>query len=145
MKKLTALVTFLAGISGLAGIYLLIKLGNLPSGAVLIVVNAIVFRGVCGTLGGVLLWTGRRVGSYLALVTWSYLIIVSVLTIIGLHDKGLHFSSIVHREVPASFGKPLLWSLAKLFLGIPIVCLVLSDLLGAGKSFGSRPGGMKIT
>jgi len=103
-------------------------------------VNAVVFRGICGTVGGVLLLMGRRWGSYLAIVMWSYLIVVSILTLTGLHDKGLQFSSVLHGDVPASFGKPLLWSLAKLILGVPIVYLVMRDFPGARKSLSSRPG-----
>lgn len=139
MRKLIGSITLLSALPGLAGVYLLFKSGSLPQGAVFIVVNAVVFRGVCGTIGGVLLFTGRKLGSYLALVTWCYLIIVSVLTLIGLHDKGLQLTSIVHGEVPASFGKPLLWSLAKLILGVPIIYLVLRDILRARKLLGSRP------
>jgi hypothetical protein len=133
VKKLIALVTFLAGLPGLAGIYLLFKLGNLPSGAVLIVVNAIVFRGVCGTLGGILLWTGRRIGSYLALVTWSYLVIVSVLTLLSLYEKGFQLSTAFRDDHLAAFGKPFAWSVAKLALGIPIFYILITDLLRAGK------------
>ena len=133
MKKLIALVTFLTGLPGLAGIYLLFKLGNLPSGAVLIVVNAIVFRGVCGTLGGVLLWMGRKTGSYLTLVTWSYLLIVSVLTLLSLHEKGLHLPTAFRHDHLAAFGKPLAWSVAKLALGIPVFYLLITDLLRSGK------------
>lgn len=133
MKKLIALVTFLAGLPGLAGIYLLWKLGTLPPGAMLIVVNAILFRGVCGTLGGVLLWTGRRIGSYLTLITWSYLIVVSILTIVSLYNKGLDLTTAFHAEHLATFGKPLGWSAAKLALGIPVIYILITDLLRIGK------------
>jgi hypothetical protein len=140
VKKFIGLITLLAALPGLAGVYLLFKSGDLPPQAMLIIVNAVVFRGVCGTLGGALLFTGRRWGSCLALVTWCYLIIVSVLTLIGLHDKGLQLTSIVHWEVPASFAKPLLWSLAKLALGIPLASALISDILKTGKSFNARAG-----
>jgi hypothetical protein len=133
VKKLIALVTFLAGISGLAGIYLIFKLRNLPPGAVLIVVTAIVFRGVCGTLGGVLLWAGRRTGSYLALVTWFYLVIVSILTIFGLYNKDLHLSTAFRSDHLAAFGKPLAWSVAKLALGIPVIYYLVTDLMRTRK------------
>jgi uncharacterized membrane protein (DUF2068 family) len=133
VKKLIALVTLLAGLPGLAGIYLLFKLGNLPSGAVLIIVNAIVFRGVCGTLGGVLLWTGRRIGSYLALVTWSYLLIVSVLTLISLYEKGLHIATAFRDDHLAAFGKPLAWSVVKLAIGIPVFYYLITDLMRTRK------------
>ncbi|MEW6143479.1 MAG: hypothetical protein AB1598_00510 [Thermodesulfobacteriota bacterium] len=140
MKKVIGLITLLAALPGLAGVYLLIKSGNLPPGALLIVVNAVVFRGVCGTVGGILLFAGRRWGSYLALVAWSYLIVVSILTLIGLHDKGLQLVSLLHGEVPASFGKPLFWSLAKLVLGIPVAYALMMDILRARRSLSSRTG-----
>ena len=133
MKKLIALVTFLAGISGLAGIYLLFKPGNLPPGAVLIVVNAIVFRGVCGTLGGILLWTGRRIGSYLTLVAWFYLVIVSILTIFSLYNKDLHLSTALRGDHLAAFGKPLAWSAVKLALGIPVIYYLVTELMRTKK------------
>lgn len=129
MNKVIALVTFLAALPGLAGIYLLWKLDSLPPGAVLIVVNAIVFRGVCGTVGGVLLWTGRRIGSYLALVTWFYLIIVSVLTLSSLYNKGLDLSTAFHDDQHGAFGKPLAWSVVKLFFGLPVIYFLITDLM----------------
>ena len=125
-------MTFLAALPGLAGIYVLWKLGNLPSGAVMIVVNAIVFRGVCGTLGGALLWAGRRIGSYLALVTWLYLIIVSVLTLISLYNKGLDLSTAFSQDHLKVFGKPLAWSVVKLALGLPLVYYLITDLMRKG-------------
>ncbi|OGE23387.1 MAG: hypothetical protein A3J42_06750 [Candidatus Dadabacteria bacterium RIFCSPHIGHO2_12_FULL_53_21] len=140
MKKIIGLITLLAALPGLAGIYLLWKLGGLPPGAVFIVVNAIVFRGVCGTAGGGLLLTGRRWGSYLALVSWLYLIAVSLLTLLSLHNKGIQLSSVFLSGNFASFGKPLAWSLAKLALGIPIVYLLIKDLNRAGKSLTSPVG-----
>ena len=133
MKKLIALVTLLAGLPGLAGIYLLWKLGTLPPGSMLIVVNAVVFRGIFGTLGGVLLWTGRRIGSYLTLVTWSYLILVSLLTIFSLYNKGIQISTAFQGDHIAAFGKPLGWSVAKLALGIPVIYILITDLLRVGK------------
>lgn len=133
MKKIISLVTILAGLPGLAGIYLLFKLGNLPEGAVLIVVNAVVFRGICGTLGGVILWTGHRLGSYLTLITWSYLIIVSILTLVSLYNKGIHISSAFESDHLAAFGKPLAWSIVKLALGIPVFYLLIKDLFHTGK------------
>lgn len=133
MKKLIALVTILAGLPGLAGIYLLWKPGTLPPGSMLIVVNAIVFRGIFGTLGGVLLWTGRRFGSYLTLVTWSYLIFVSLLTIFSLYNKGIQIPTAFQGDHIAAFGKPLGWSVAKLALGIPVIYILITDLLRVGK------------
>ncbi|MCI0482591.1 MAG: hypothetical protein L0213_13510 [Candidatus Dadabacteria bacterium] len=140
MKKLLGLITLLAGLPGLAGVYLLWKLGSLPPGAVLIVVNALLFRGLCGTAGGVLLMTGRRWGSYLSLVSWLYLIAVSSLTLISLHNKGLLFTSVFPGGDLATFGKPLSWSLAKLALGIPIVYLLIKDLNHARKPVASPIG-----
>ncbi len=128
MKKLIALVTFFAGLPGLAGIYVLIKLSKLPPGAELIVVNAILFRGICGTLGGILLWTGRRIGSYLALVTWFYLIIVSVLTLLSLYNKGIDLSTAFQSGQLAAFGRPFAWSVVKLILGIPVVYILIREL-----------------
>lgn len=140
VKKLIGFITLLAALPGLAGIYLLWKLGSLPPGAVLIVVNAILFRGVCGTAGGVLLLTGRRWGSYLALVSWLYIIAVSLLTLISLHHKGINLSDVFVSGNLASSGKPFAWPLAKLALGVPIVYLLIKGLNCAGKSLTSPAG-----
>ena len=136
MKKIIAVLTLLEGLAGLTGIYVLYKLGNLPAGAIFIVVNAIVFRGVCGTAGGILLWSGKRWGNYLTALSWLYLIVVSVLTLIGLYNRGLILSAGFLSANCASFGKPLGWSLVKLLLGIPIVYLVTMNRLRARISGG---------
>lgn len=134
MKKLIGLITVLAGLPGLAGIYLLWKLGNLPPGAVFIVVNAIVFRGICGTAGGVLLWSGKRLGNYLTALSWSYLIIVSLLTLVSLYNKGaVHSAGAAGENFAATLGKPVAWSLVKLLLGLPIVYLVIKDIFQSGR------------
>ena len=141
MKKIIGFITILAGLTGLAGVYLLYKLGkNLPDAAVIVVVNSIFLRGVCGTAGGVLLWMGKRWGSYLTVLAWSYLIVVSVLTMMSLFDRGLVLTPEFFSTHYDSFGKPLGWSLIKLLLGVLIVYLVLRDLLQAGM-FGTKGSG----
>jgi uncharacterized membrane protein (DUF2068 family) len=130
VKKIIGFITIFAGLTGLAGIYLLYRLGrNLPVAAVIIVVNAILFKGVCGIVGGVLLWMGKRWGSYLTALTWSYLIVVSLLTLLSLFNRGLVLSPGFLSGHYDTFGKPLEWSLIKLFLGVPIVYLLIRDIL----------------
>jgi ABC-type polysaccharide/polyol phosphate export permease len=133
VKKIIGSITILAGLTGLAGIYLLYRLGkNLPEAAVFVVVNSILLRGVCGTAGGVLLWMGKRWGSYLTALAWTYLIVVSVLTLISLFNRGLVLSPGFLSAHYDSFGKPLGWSLIKLLLGLPIVYLLIRDLYQSG-------------
>ncbi len=108
-------------------------LGNLPPGAVFIVVNAILFRGICGTVGGILLWRGKRAGYYLTLVSWIYLIVVSILKLIELYNSGILLNIDFLNENFSSYGKPLAWSVVKIVFGVPIVYWVLKALSsGAG-------------
>lgn len=128
MRGLVALVTLLAGLPGLAGIYLLYKLGNLPAGAIIVVVNAVVFRGVCGTAGGLLLFEGKRAAYYLSAVVWIYLVTVSFMTLIGFYNKGAFPDPYLIMDNFSIYGKALAWSLAKIIIGLPVLYWLLSGL-----------------
>lgn len=128
MRKLIGLITAAAGLPGLAGIYLLYKLGNLPAGAVIVVLNAALFKGICGTAGGILIWRGRRWGYYLTAVTWIYLVVVSMLTLIRLYHDGIVLDIDFLSENFSSYGKALLWSAGKIILGMPILYWIGKEL-----------------
>jgi len=119
----------LAGLPGLGGLLLLDRLDSYPSAAIIVVINAIVIRGICGTLGGVLIWRGNTWGYYLSLITWLYLVVVSILTFTQLYDNGIVLSFGFLKEHYSSFGRPLLLSLLKVLFGLPLIHIILNDLL----------------
>ena len=128
-RKIIGLLTILAGLPGLGGLLLLDRLDSYPLVAIIVVLNAIFFRGVCGTIGGILIWRGSKWGYYLSLTTWLYLVIVSILTFVQLYDNGVILSYGFLEENYSSFGRPFLLSLLKVLLGIPIIHIILNDLL----------------
>ncbi len=133
-RKIIGLLTILAGLPGLGGFWLIGQLDNFPLLATVIVFNAIFFRGICGTVGGILIWRGSKWGYYLTLITWLYLIVVSVLTLNQLYNNGIVLSYGFLEENYSSFGRPFLLSSLKILFGIPIVHVVLSVLLKSHKS-----------
>ncbi len=133
-QRIIGLLTVLAGLPGLGGFWLIGQLDNLPQFATIIVFNAIFFRGLCGIVGGIFIWRGSIWGYYLTLLTWLYLIIVSVLTLNHLYNSGLVFSFSFLEENYSSFGRAFLLSSLKILFGIPIVYMVINVLLKAYKS-----------
>lgn len=133
-QRIIGLLTILAGLPGLGGFWLIGQLDNFPPMATIIVFNAIFFRGICGIVGGIFIWKGSKWGYYLTLITWLYLIVVSVLTFLQLYDNGIVLSYGFLEEHYSSFGRPFLLSSLKILFGIPIVHLVLNALLKAHQS-----------
>lgn len=133
-QKIIAVLTILAGIPGLGGFWLIGQLDEFPFIATVVVFNAIFFRAVCGLLGGMLIWRGSKWGYYLTLITWLYLIIVSILTFNQLYNNGIVISYEFLEENYTNFGRPLLLSILKVLFGIPIVHFVLKDLMKSYKS-----------
>jgi hypothetical protein len=133
-QRIIGLLTILAGLPGLGGFWLIGQLDNFPLLATVIVFNAIFFRGICGTVGGILIWRGSKWGYYLTLITWLYLIVVSVLTLNQLYNNGIIISYDFLEENYSSFGRSFLLSSLKILFGIPIVHVVLNILLKSQKS-----------
>lgn len=121
MKVFIGIITILAGLPALGGIYLLYKWSNPPTGAVVVIVNAVLLRGFCGTIGGVLLLLRRKWGYYLTALSWLYMITVSFMTVIKLYGSGMIFDPGFFSQNLSTVGEPLAWSAAKLILGIPII------------------------
>ena len=132
-QRIIGILTIIAGLSGLGGFWLIGQLDKFPTPAKVIVVNSIFFRGICGTLGGILIWRGNRWGYYLTLICWLYLIVVSVLTLVQLHDNGLVVSYEFLEQNYSSFGRPFLISAIKIIAGVPIVHIVIKNLLATHK------------
>ncbi len=122
-------MTVLAGLPGLGGLWLLGLLSNFPLAATIIVINAILFKGLCGVVGGILIWRGSKWGYYLTLITWIYLIVVSILTIIQFYNNGIEFSYAFLVENYSSYGRRFIYSIVKIIVGVPIVYLVLNIIL----------------
>jgi len=128
-RKIIGLLTILAGLPGLGGLLLLERLDSYPSAAVIVVVNAIVIRGICGIFGGITIWRGSKWGYYLSLITWLYLLVVSILTFAQLYDSGVILSFGFLKEHYSSFGRLFLLSFLKVLFGLPILYIILNDLL----------------
>lgn len=105
------------------------RLSEFPADATIIVINAIFFRGLCGAVGGILIWRGIKWGYYLTLITWLYLIVVSILTINQLYNEGFLFQFGFLLENYSSFGRRFLYSALKLAAGLPIVYIVVNSIL----------------
>ena len=128
-RRTVGFLTILVGLTGLGGLSLLGQLGSFPLAAKVIVFNSIFFKGACGTLGGILIWRGSKWGYYLTLLCWLYLIVVSLLTLIQLHNNGIEISYGFIEENFSNFGRPFLISLVKIVIGVPIIHMVIRDLL----------------
>lgn len=128
-RKIIGLLTILAALPGLGGLLLIDRLGSYPTGAVMVIINAIVIRGICGTAGGVLIWKGSKWGYYLTLVTWLYLLVVSILTLAQLYESGAVLSIEFFKDNYSIFGRPFVQSILKILFGIPIVHIIVKELL----------------
>lgn len=129
MRILIGIITILAGLPALGGIYLLYKWSSPPSGVLIVIVNAVLFRGFCGTVGGVLLLLRRRWGYYLTALSWLYMITVSFMTVIKLYRSGAIFEAGSISRNFSTVGESLAWSAAKLILGIPIIHYIAGVIL----------------
>lgn len=128
MNKAVGLLTIVAGLPGLGAVMLIGMFPDFPLPAKMVVVNSFVLRGLCGIIGGILLWRGQRWGYYLTLAAWLYLVTVSILTIMDLFDKGLILSFQFLQENYPAFGRPFARSVVKLVLGAPIIYFVFKEM-----------------
>lgn len=142
MRILIGIITILAGLPALGGFYLLYRWSNPPTGVLIVIVNAVLFRGFCGTIGGVLLLLRRKWGYYLTALSWLYMITVSFMTVIKFYRSGVIFDAGSISQNFSTVGEPLAWSAAKLILGIPIIYyiadVVFKQRLAARNSGQSR-------
>jgi hypothetical protein len=128
VRILIGIITILAGLPALGGIYLLYKWSNPPTGVLIVIVNAVLFRGFCGTIGGGLLLLRRKWGYYLTALSWLYMITVSFMTVIKLYRSDMIFDAGLISQNLSTVGEPLAWSAAKIILGIPIIYYVAGIL-----------------
>lgn len=138
MIKLVGVLTIIAGLPGLGGLLLFGKLGDFPFAATVVVINSFLLRGVCGTLGGILIWRGNRWGYYLSSIAWVYLVAVSVLTLSDLYGRGLALSPGFLQDNYSAFGRPFAWSLIKILFGLPIIYIIFKGL-PRNREFGGPP------
>lgn len=128
MNKAVGLITIVAGLPGLGALLLIGMFSDFPLAAKMVVINSFVLRGLSGVVGGILLFRGSRWGYYLSLIAWLYLVTVSVLTILDLFDKGLALTFSFLQENYPEFGRPLIRSLIKIILGVPIIYYIFKSL-----------------
>lgn len=128
MNKAVGLVTVIAGLPGLGALMLIGLFPDFPTPAKMVVINSFVLRGLCGTVGGILLWRGSKWGYYLSIIAWLYLTVVSVLTLSDLFDNGLVLTFAFLQENYPEFGRPFTRSAVKIILGVPIVYFLFKGL-----------------
>ena len=124
-RKFIGLMTILGGIPGF-GALITIAVGNTSSSYItFLVMTELLFRGVCGTIGGILLWQGKRIGYIFSLTCWSYMAIVASYTIFsGDLFKNLEFSS-DNKFFWSTLGKIA----GKISWGIPFIFILTRDLI----------------
>ena len=137
MIRAASVITFIAALPGLGALMLVGLFAEFPLPAKMVVLNSFILRGVFGTVGGVLLWRGSKWGYYLSIITWLYLITVSVLTISDLFDKGMVLSTAFQAEHFNEFGRVFSRSMLKIVLGVPIVYLLFNKL-GQAREMNNR-------
>lgn len=128
MLRAAAIITFIAGLPGLGALMLVGLFPDFPLPAKLVVINSFLLRGICGTVGGVLLWRGSKWGYYLSIITWLYLITVSALTLSQLFDNGMVLSTALMNEHYDEFGRALFRSTLKILIGVPVIYLLFYSL-----------------
>jgi hypothetical protein len=127
------LVTILSGLAGLMAPLVFVLLG-LRLSALLLVMTMLAFllRGVAGTVGGVLVWRGKRLGYQLAALSWSYLVIVGTVALVQLFTASESSAGFLARD-SRLFWRAVGASLGKLLWGIPFLCILVRDLRRHGR------------
>jgi hypothetical protein len=129
-RKFIGFMTVLSGLPGIAGITFFFMFGFSFSSMALLAIAAILFRGVAGTIGGILLWKGKRLGYQLSIVCHSYLMIAGVITLYQILIAGGEVSFAFTPE-NQFFLKALSRSIGKLIWGIPFIFILSRDLFNS--------------
>jgi hypothetical protein len=127
-RKFIGFMTVLSGLPGLAGFFHFFMGGLNFSLVMLIMLSAILFRGICGVVGGVLLWKGKRLGYQLSIIAWTYLVIVGLVSLYQL------FGTDIFQSFEFSIDNKLFWSMlgktiGKLIWGIPFIYILANQLI----------------
>ena len=131
-RKYISFMTMLVSLPGLfAPAVLFMEIENMQ--LLLLAITAFLLRGVCGVVGSVMLWRGKKLGYKLASVSWAYITVVALYSLIVLHMQvppSFEFNEINHMV----YLKPLSNGLGKLIWGLPILYILIRDLKNNGSS-----------
>lgn len=132
-RKIIGFMTILGGIPGVGGLlHFMNDIGEVSLGFVLIVL-AVFCRGICGVVGGVLLWRGNKLGYQLSIVMWGYMVIVGLLAFYQIFTDP-HFTSFEFSPENSVFWSVIGKSAGKLIWGIPFLYILTRDLLALKKN-----------
>ncbi len=127
-RKFVGFMTVLGGVPGLFGIVILLNgLGEL-SFLVFMAILAVLCRGLCGVVGGILIWRGSKLGYQLSAVMWCYMVVVGLMAFYQLFT-GPYFTSFEFSTENQVFWSAFGKSAGKLLWGIPFLYLILKDLV----------------
>jgi hypothetical protein len=137
-RKFIGFMTVLTGLPGLGALLLFTMSAESSIGFIALILVAVVLRGVCGVVGGVLIWKGNKLGYYFSAVTWLYLVVIGSYTVIQLHTNPVITPSFdLNQFNHAVYLKPLSTSLGKIIWGIPFIAIIFRDLYKTSKSVSS--------
>jgi len=127
-RKFIGFMTVLSGVPGLIGIPLLFSIGITESPIIVIMaILAFIFRGICGVVGGVQLWRGKKIGYILSSIMWAYMVIVGLIASYQLSTEvfaATYEFSVENNLFWSAFGKIL----GKLIWGVPFLYILITDL-----------------
>ena len=127
-REFIGLMTILGGIPGF-GALITIAMGNTNSSYItFLIMAALLFRGVCGTIGGILLWQGKRIGYIFSLTCWLYMVIVGTMTSCTIFSGDL-FKNFEFSPDNQFFWSALGSSAGKIFFGTPFIFILTRDLI----------------
>ena len=137
-RKVVGIFTFLCGLPGIAAILLFGFSGFNLSLITLLALTAFVFRGVFGTVGGIMLCMGKRTGYILSTISWGYLLIVGVFSFYQIFSNGF-FTSFDFTPENHMFWKLFAKSTGKIFWGGLITAILAKDLIKGHETMGGLP------
>jgi hypothetical protein len=121
-RKFFGIITILTGLPGLFSL-LLFWITDFSFCKIFLTIAAFLFRGCAGVIGGILLFKGKRLGYYLSILSWSYLIIVSLFSLISLGAGDYNWdlstydgSSTIHFKLFSKAIGKIIWGLIILYI-----------------------------
>jgi hypothetical protein len=137
-RKVIGIFTFLSALPGV-GVVLLFGFGGLGVDIMtFLAVAAFLCRGVCGTVGGVLLCMGKKSGYFLSSIAWGYLLIIGLFSFYQIFTGGF-FTSFEFTPENHMFWKMFAKSIGKIFWGSLLSFILIKDLLHKEETINEVP------
>ena len=142
-RKFVGFMTILWGVPGLAGMLLFMNGFDELSFLVFLALLAVIFRGLCGVVGGVLLWRGSKLGYQLSLVMWMYMLVVGLIAFYQLFT-GPYFTSFEFTPDNQLFWSAFGKNGGKLIWGVPFIYILIKSLFESRKAESENALSQKI-